>query len=193
MRKVSFSGDNAAREIRQQLPEPPRHSRNPPISHNITIPEQNSYKDMRNQRNYSERLDIYGKPFGARPSSETSTTTYNRETTNSPQKRNQEKGKQPEKAQSPMESSARRQRVLECETQGLMAKTAALLLEASLLEGAINREVAKVPSPDLVVSMQPIQPQKRGRPSGKSSTNATQQLLRGAGSKKRKVVIQNSP
>lgn len=66
-----------------------------------------------------------------------------------------------------------------------MAKTAASLLEASLLEGAINRvnqnasnqafytelelndepsphtksqEVAKVPSPDLVVSMQPIQP-----------------------------------
>ncbi|CAF1710562.1 BnaC03g62320D [Brassica napus] len=72
-----------------------------------------------------------------------------------------------------------------------MAKTAASLLEASLLEGAINRvnqnasnqafytelelndepsphtksqEVAKVPSPDLVVSMQPIQPQKGGRP-----------------------------
>ncbi|CAN6986566.1 unnamed protein product [Brassica oleracea var. botrytis] len=37
--------------------------------------------------------------------------------------------------------------------------------------------------------MQPIQPQKRGRPPGKSSTNATQQLLRGSGSKKRKVVI----
>ena len=100
--------DNAAREIRQQLPEPPKHSRNPPISHNITIPEQNSYKDMRNQRNYSERLDIYGKPFGARPSSKTSTTTYNRKTTNSPQKRNQEKGKQPEKAQSPSDSHSYR-------------------------------------------------------------------------------------
>lgn len=118
----------------------------------------------------------------------------------------------------PVESAARRQRVLEGETCGLMAETAAKLLASALNkdnlaasnQAASNRvnfyealEANKEPTPTKEVQetapvqlepSQSSQPKKGGMPPGKRTTTAKQNVLQGAGSKKRNVQqIQNSP
>ncbi|CAH8384664.1 unnamed protein product [Eruca vesicaria subsp. sativa] len=121
----------------------------------------------------------------------------------------------------PVESAARRQRVLEGEANDLMARTAATMLENALTKGnqltsnhAFYAELEKsgesLPqnerqeiqeSPALEPQLgvldlqhhQSQQPKKRGRPPGRTTTNPRRTQLAGAGSKKRKVVIQNSP
>ncbi|XP_013751123.2 uncharacterized protein LOC106453421 [Brassica napus] len=309
--------DNEVKKTQRQHPESPRLPRN-----HSTIPSSGQMDGlvMRKQGAYSERLDRHGRPFGVRPSAKTPTNPYRRKTTTKSPNHNQEKGKQPEKTESPndshsyrrngrdpqrhrndpkdrrthtnliddsrrrslsygiesiggqriwreksplvtedhintpfttpaqhsqnsaqevqqmhenimtelqevtlqyinvpdpVESAARRQRVLDGETQDLMAKTAATLLESAMTKAnnkasnhafyaaleanndPINlpegQENPEVPSPGLAASTQPIQPRKRGRPPGRSASKVNQQTLRGAGSKKRKVLIQNSP
>ncbi|KAH0896777.1 hypothetical protein HID58_046345 [Brassica napus] len=105
----------------------------------------------------------------------------------------------------PVESAARRQRVLECETQELMAKTAATLLAEAINTGNQNasnhafyaaleqneespaqatEQIAAPTSGQAIEERSQLtQPRKRGRPPGRRSTNINQQALKGAGSK----------
>ncbi|CAN6850426.1 unnamed protein product [Brassica oleracea] len=107
----------------------------------------------------------------------------------------------------PVESAARRQRVLECETQELMAKTAATLLAEAINTGNQNasnhafyaaleqneespaqatEQIAAPTSGQAIEERSQLtQPRKRGRPPGRRSTNINQQALKGARSKKR--------
>uniref|UniRef100_M4DJV1 Uncharacterized protein n=1 Tax=Brassica campestris TaxID=3711 RepID=M4DJV1_BRACM len=109
----------------------------------------------------------------------------------------------------PVESAARRPRVLDGEVNNLMAETAASMLARALqakgqlqVQGQtqhgnipnpeINDDVAEEDNPEERELQLAVRPKRRGHPPGKTTTRPN--ILVGAGSKKRKVqAIQNSP
>lgn len=112
----------------------------------------------------------------------------------------------------PVESAARRQRVLEGESNDLMAKTAASLLVDAITKrdqlasnqafyAALEKADETTPQVESQNAEQVIleptnlsQPRKRGRPPGKNATVVPRpNQPSGIGAKKRRVIIQNSP
>ncbi|KAG2298194.1 hypothetical protein Bca52824_034666 [Brassica carinata] len=109
----------------------------------------------------------------------------------------------------PVESKARRLRVLEGETHNLMATTAASMLADALqtnnnttsnhvfyagLENGEPRAPTLTEPTDPAPPLALPQPKKRGRPPGRKQSTSRSVILRGMGSKKRNVqAIQNSP
>lgn len=104
----------------------------------------------------------------------------------------------------PVEREARRQRVLEGESNNMMAERAAAMLAQALKDKGQEQEARQgatpnqgLPEADSHLEQNELllgpQPRKRGRPPGKAST-AGKNILQGASSRKRNVqTIQNSP
>lgn len=104
----------------------------------------------------------------------------------------------------PVEREARRQRVLEGESNNMMAERAAAMLAHALKDKGQEQEARQGATPnqglleaDSYLEQNELmlgpQPRKRGRPPGKAST-AGKNILQGASSRKRNMqTIQNSP
>ncbi|KAG5397909.1 hypothetical protein IGI04_019723 [Brassica rapa subsp. trilocularis] len=104
----------------------------------------------------------------------------------------------------PVEREARRQRVLEGESNNMMAERAAAMLAQALKDKGQEQEARQgaatnqaLPEADSHLEQNELllgpQPKKRGRPPGKANT-AGKNILQGASSRKRNVqAIQNSP